>query len=66
MRRLIAARKEGRDGPPAEPFYLDCDYRKPMPQPLIRNELVEVKPMALPEGLLFYLDYNYNDDDTPM
>lgn len=28
-----------------------------------RHEIVEVKPMELPKGLLFYLDYK-NDEDS--
>lgn len=30
------------------------------PQPLIKNELVELKPMEMPKGLLFDLDLRYD------
>jgi len=28
---------------------------------LIRNDVIELKPMGIPEGLLFYLDYKCLD-----
>lgn len=27
----------------------------------IANQVIELKPMGIPEGLLFYLDYKYAD-----